>query len=92
MGEEVDVETGLVFPLVRLVEVLDAVEALCVVEEEEEEEEEGGGGGGGRGEVVLATTGDEEEGGGKEEDEEGEILGTPAREGEGEGEGRIGRE
>lgn len=87
---EVGVDTGLVFPLVRLVEVLvDMVLLLCVAEEEEEEER--------RGEVVLATTVEEEIGEEEEEDEEGgrrevevcvvgDVLEMPV------GEGRIGRE
>lgn len=82
---EVGVDTGLVFPLVRLVEALvDMVVLLCVVEVEEER----------RGAVVLATEGEEEE---EEEEEEGgrreevvcvvgDVLDTPV------GEGRIGRE
>lgn len=80
-------DTGLVFPLVRLVEDLvdKAVLLLCVAEEEKEEER--------RGEVVLATAGEEEEeeeeGGGRREGEVcvvGDVLETPV------GEGRIGRE
>lgn len=83
---EVGVDTGLVFPLVRLVEVLVDMVLLCVAEEEEEEER--------RGEAVLATTVEEETG---EEEEEGggreagvcvvgDVLEMPV------GEGRIGRE
>lgn len=80
IGVEIVVGTGLVFPLVRLVEVLVdvAVLLLCVAEEEEEER---------RGEVVLDATG--EEGGRREEGEVclgGDVLGAP------DGEGRIGRE
>lgn len=88
---EVGVDTGLVFPLVRLVEVLVdvVVVLLCVAEEDEDVR---------RGEVVLATTGeeeeeekeDEEEGGRREEElavcVAGDVLETPV------GEGRIGRE
>ena len=94
MGVEVGVDTGLVFPLVRLVEVLvDVVVLLCVAEEEEEEEDEEEEEER-RGEVVLATTGDEEEeveeGGSREVEVEvcvgGDGLETPV------GEGRIGRE
>lgn len=84
-------DTGLMFPLVRLVVVLvDTVVLLllCVAEEEEEEK---------RGKMVLATTGEEEEeeeegGGGERREEEvevcvvGGVLETPV------GEGRIGRE
>lgn len=75
----VDVETGRVFPLVRLVEVLVAMTVLLCVAEEDEER---------RGEVVLATTGEEEEEGGRKGEEvEGEdVLDATA------GEGRIGRE
>lgn len=76
IGVEVGVDTGLVFPLVRVVEVLvDKVALLCVAEEEVEEEEER------RGEEVVATI---------EEEEEvcvvGDALETPVAE------GRIGRE
>lgn len=85
IGVEVDVATGLVFPLVRLVEVLAAMTLLLLCTAVEEED--------GSGEVVLATTGEEgeeeaaegEEEGRKEEEAE-EVLETPA------GEGRIGRE
>lgn len=73
-------DTGLVFPLVRLVEALvDMVVLLCVTEVEEER----------RGEVVLATAGEEEEEGGRREEVVcvvGDVLETPV------GEGRIGRE
>lgn len=81
IGVEVGVDTGLVFPLVRLVEALDdMVVLLCVAEEEER-----------RGEVVLATTGEEEEEEEGERREEevcvvGDVLETHV------GEGRIGRE
>lgn len=61
IGVEVVVETGLVLPLVRLVEVL--VVLQCVGEEEEEEEE-----------GVEAPTGEEEEDGGRAEEEGGEVL------------------
>lgn len=76
---EVVVETGLVLPLVRLVEVL--VVLQCVGEEEEEEEEEDEERSG------EAVEGEEEEDGGRAEEEEeegGEALV--------EGEGRMGRE
>lgn len=76
-------DTGLVFPLVRLVEVLldMVVVLLCDAEEDER-----------RGEVALATTVEEEEdeGWGREEEVEvclvGDVLEAPI------GEGRIGRE
>lgn len=84
IGVEVGVDTGLVFPLVRVVEVLvTVVVLLCITEEEEK-----------RGGAVLATTGEEEE---EEEEQEqgvcvvGEegVLEIPVEEEE---EGRMGRE
>lgn len=77
IGVEVGVDTGLVFPLVRLAEALvDMVVVLCVAE---------------GGEAVVATTGEEEEEGGRREEEVEacvveDVLETPV------GEGRIGRE
>lgn len=77
-------DTGLVFPLVRLVEVLvDMVDMLLCVTGEEEEE--------GRGEAVLTAAGVEEEEGGdggtREEEVEVCVVDVlPA------GEGRMGRE
>lgn len=77
-------DTGRVFPLVRLVDdLVEMVVLLCVTEEEEEE---------GRGEAsVLAAAGEEQEededGGAREEEVEVcEVDGLPI------GEGRIGRE
>lgn len=78
IGVEVVVETGLVLPLVRLVEVLVVLQCVGEEEEEEEEEEERSG------EGVEAPTGEEEEDGGRAEEEGGEVLV--------EGEGRMGRE
>lgn len=77
-------DTGLVFPLVRVVEVLvDMVVLLCVAEEDGEEET--------RGEDVLATVGEEEK-----EEEEGRKEGEVCMVGDVlevlDGEGRIGRE
>lgn len=76
-------DTGLVIPLVRLVEVLvDMVVLLCVTEEEEEE---------GRGEAVLTAAGEEEDededGGAREEEVDVCVVGGLPT-----GEGRMGRE